>query len=126
MDKNVQQTAQLEHTEMTLPTHVQIVTTHACAVLMVLLLDVDVVTRILICMKENVELFAQEEPGQTLIHGLVTIVTEAVSLVPEDPNMIVKNHAQKVFIGIMDSVSLLAHLEPMKMMPISKLVNHAT
>jgi general stress protein CsbA len=61
-----------------------------------------------------------------MIPILVTDVMEAVSLVPEETIMIVKNHAQTTFIGTMDIVSILAQKVTMKMMQQSKLVNHAT
>lgn len=54
MDKNVQQTVHVEHTEMILPTFVNFVTTHAHAVQEVLILIVPLVTMELTGMKENV------------------------------------------------------------------------
>lgn len=125
-DKFVQLTAHVEHTEMTLPTHVLIVITHVNAVLEVLILIVNLVTMELIGMKENVELFAQQDTGKMMTEILVIIVTEAVSLVLEEVKLIVKNHAQKAFTGILEHVPVLAQTDIMKMMPTSKLVNHAT
>lgn len=126
MDKNVQQTVHVELTEMTLPTFVNFVTTHVYVVLEAATLNVPLVTMELIGMKENVELFAQPDIGKMMMEILVIDVTEVVSLVPEETTMIVKNHAQKVSIIIMDTVSLLALMVLMKMMPPSQLVNHVT
>lgn len=108
-------------------------TTHANAVLDLLILNVPLVTMELTGMKENVEVFAQQDTGKTqqsvklkIVQIPVKDVMDHVLLVPEEPNMIVKNHAQKVFTGIMDSVSVLVQMEHMKMTPQSQLVNHAT
>lgn len=126
MDKNVQQTAHVELTEMTPPTFVKNVTTHVNVVVDQLMLIVPLVTMELIGMKENVEQFAQQDTGKILKPILVTDVMEVVKLVPEETIMTVKNHAQKAFIGTMDIVSVLAQMVIMKMTPQSKLVNHVT
>lgn len=126
MDKNVQQTAHVELTEMTAPTFVKNVTTHVNVVVDQLMLIVPLVTMELIGMKENVEQSAQQDTGKILKPILVTDVMEVVKLVPEETIMTVKNHAQKAFTGTMDIVSVLAQMVIMKMTPQSKLVNHVT
>jgi hypothetical protein len=65
MDKNVQQTVHVEHTEMIQLTLVQIVTTHAYAVLEVLIMNVPLVMMVPIGMKENVKLSVQQDIGPT-------------------------------------------------------------
>lgn len=57
---------------------------------------------------------------------LVTDVMEVAIPVPEEANMIVNNHAQMVFIGMVDTVTLLAQMVNMKMTPTSQLVKIAT
>lgn len=126
MDKNVQQTVHVEHTEMILPTNVNFVTTHAHVVQEVLMLIVPLVTMELTGMKENVHLFAQQDTGKMMMEILVTDVMEVASPVPEETNMIVNNHVQLVFTGMMDTVTLLAQMVLMKTMPPSQLVKIAT
>jgi hypothetical protein len=111
---------------MTLPTNVNFVTIHAYAVLEVVILNVPLVTMELIGMKENVEPFAQLHTGKMMMEILVIDVMEVVSLVPEEPHMIVKNHAQKVFTGISDNVSVLAQIVHMNMTPQLQLVKIVT
>lgn len=57
---------------------------------------------------------------------LVTDVMEVAPPVPEETTMIVNNHAQMVFTGMMDTVTLLAQMVLMKMMQTSQLVKIVT
>lgn len=61
-----------------------------------------------------------------MIPILVTDVMEVVSLVPEEMQMTVINHALKAFTITKEHVSMNAQKVTMKMMQQSKLVNHAT
>jgi len=126
MDKNVQQLVHVEHTEMTTRTSVQIVTTHAYVVQDPLIKIVPLVMMELIGMKENVELSAQQDTGRMILQIHVKDVMEVVSLVPEEDLMIARNHAQILFTGMMDNVSIFAQKVLMKTMQQSKLVNHVT
>lgn len=126
MDKFVQQTVHVEHTEMTIPMFVKNVTTLVNVVQEVVILIVPLVMMELIGMKENVEAFAQQDIGKMKKPILVKDVMEVVLPVPEETIMIVKNHAQKDFTGMMDTVSVPAQKVLMKMTPQSRLVNHVT
>lgn len=126
MDKIVQQLVHVEHTEMTTRTSAQIVTTHAYVVLDPHIKIVPLVMMVLIGMKENVELFAQQDTGKMILQIHVKDVMEVVSLVPEEKLIIVKNHAQILFTGMMDTVSIFAQKVLMKTMQQSKLVKIVT
>lgn len=126
MDKIVQQLVHVEHTEMTTPTSAQIVTTHAYVVPDPHIKIVPLVMMELIGMKENVELFAQQDTGKMILQIHVKDVMEVVSLVPEENQIIVKNHAQILFTGMMDTVSIFAQKVLMKTMQQSKLVKNVT
>jgi len=89
-------------------------------------MNVPLVMMDLIGMKENVELFVQQDGMLPKQLTLVKDVMEVVLLVPDPTMMIVKNHAQILFTGMKEHVSILAQKAIMKMMPQSQLVNHVT
>lgn len=99
MDNSVQQNVHVEDMEKILITLVHFVTTHANVVQEEHIMNVPLVMMDLIGMKENVDVFAQQDTGQIQIPILVTDVTEVASLVLDPTKMIVKNHAQTTFTG---------------------------